>query len=520
MMKWLTLSWKIGQVRGVEIRFHFSILLSIIAVYSIFQPTDLQLGLLTFLWLLGFVLSIVLHELAHALAARLVRLEVKSIVIWLLGGFTVLSREPEKPFHRLIIFIAGPLMTVLLGGLYYAVYLYTPYNLPFSGIYIYTRLFLSLAVTNIILFVFNVLPIYPLDGGNVLHAIAELVFGKSSANLITLIVSIPGLIGLITFGVFTRDYILLLFCVFIAIAIGTLNRHTLRGMNLSLNYLFKRGGYYFLQGDFGRAVQYCTRDIERQPEQVNNYIDRAICYIWMLHKDRALADLERALQLAPNNTTALLVHADLYAIDKNYDEALSLISRAIEVNPNWGAPYLDRGAILLGKHEYQSALEELNKSILLHQQPPLSYVIRSMAHFKLGNVDAAHKDQDMALHFSEKDALTRADFNLQAYEGYLDWAEDYYARVLLKRTHSWYAYQGRGDAYRANNEHDKAIADYTQALEINPREPRLYFGRGKSYQAKGEIDCAVADFRRVLTVTDKVHLRQQAEELLESLKGE
>ena len=519
-MKWLTFSWKIAYIWGLEIRLHFSIVFSVIAIYYIFRPTDLQRGLFVFLWLAGFLLSIFLHELAHALAARLVRTDVKSIVIWLLGGFTILSREPEKPVHRLIIYIAGPLMTILLGGLFFAVYFYMPYNLPFFGGFIYARLSLILAVTNIILFVFNILPVYPLDGGNVLHAVTELVFGKSSANLITMAISVPVLIGLIAFGIFTRDYILLFFCIFIAIAISTLNRRTLRGMNLVLNYLFKREGYYFLQGDYGRAVQYCTRDIERRPEQINSYMARALCYLWMLHKDLALADLERALQLAPDNATALLLRADLYAMDKNYDSALSLISHAIEVNPNWGAPYIDRGSILLDKNEYQIALDELNKGISLLPQIPLSYVIRSMAHFKLGNLNAAYKDQDMALSLSEKDALTRADFNLQAYEGYLDWAENYYARALLKQPRSWYAYQGRGDAYRANNEPDKAIADYTQALELNPREPYLYLGRGKSYRAKSEIDRALADFRHVLVVTDKVHLRRQAEELLESLKGE
>ena len=113
-----------------------------------------------------------------------------------------------------------------------------------------------------------------------------------------------------------------------------------------------------------------------------------------------------------------------------------------------------------------------------------------------------------------------ADINMQIYENYLDWGEDYYARVLLKKPRLGYAYQGRADAYRMNGEHNKAITDYTRALEINPHEPRLYLGRGKSYQAIKDIGCAATDFRQALAVTDKIHLRRQAEELLASLKGE
>jgi len=492
-------------------------LFGIIVTYYIFRPTDIRRGLLALSLLIGFVLSIFLHELAHAFAARLVRVEVKSIVIWLLGGFTTLSHDPERPVHRLFIYAAGPLITLLLGILFFIVYYSMPYNLPSSWIYIYSQLFLALATTNIILFVFNILPVYPLDGGNILHALIEQFFGKSSANLITMIISIPVLIGLIMFGLYTRDYILLIFCVLIALAIGTLNPHTLRWINLGINYLFRRGAYYFLQGDYDRAVQYYTRDIEREPRQVNNFLARSLCYLWMLQKERALTDIARALEIAPDNPVVLMMRGDLYALDKNYDLALDLFARAQQLNPNWAAPYMDRGSVLMDKREFQSALEEFNKAISLSAQIPLFYVERSMAHFKLGKLDAMYKDQDAALHISARDALIRAEFNLQVYEGYLDWAEDYYGRVLLRRPGSWYAYQGRGDAYRANNEYDKAIADYTKALDIHPREPHLYLGRGKSYSAKGEIDCATVDFRHILAVTDKVHLRRQAEELLASL---
>lgn len=108
---------------------------------------------------------------------------------------------------------------------------------------------------------------------------------------------------------------------------------------------------------------------------------------------------------------------------------------------------------------------------------------------------------------------------MQVYEDYLDWCEDYYARVLLKKPRLGYAYQGRADAYRVNGEHNKAIIDYTRALELNPREPRLYLGRGKSYQAIQDVGRAAVDFRQVPVVTDKLHLRRQAEDLLESLNG-
>jgi tetratricopeptide (TPR) repeat protein len=110
-----------------------------------------------------------------------------------------------------------------------------------------------------------------------------------------------------------------------------------------------------------------------------------------------------------------------------------------------------------------------------------------------------------------------SDLNQTIYEGYLNWAEDYYARAIAKYPRSAFAYQGRADAYRANNEHEKAIADYTRAIELSPRDPTAYLGRGKSYNALGQLEKARSDLEQAKSVTDKLHLKRQADELLKNL---
>ncbi len=523
-MKWLSLSGSFGRIRGVEIRFHFSMLFSVPIAYYLFHPTDARETIAALLWLIGFVLCIFLHELGHALTAQLVGVEVKSIVIWILGGFTNLSRKAEKPSHNLAISAAGPLVNMLLG--FFCVlfniilsYLFLPHYRNtelFLWGQTFTNLFFSLALVNVILVVFNLLPIYPLDGGNILHSTMEMFFGRANADLITLLVGIPVLLCLIVFGLFTRDYILLASCILIALAMGTLNRSSLRWINLRINYLFKRAGYYYMQSDFERAIQYYTRDIEKEPQQPNHYIARAACLLNIMQMERAKADAERALNLAPNNLLALQLRGEMYMLDKDYDRAMEFFDRALAVNPNWGVSYFDRGSVLTDKKEYSSALVEFDNAISLLPQHFLFYLIRSIAHFKLGDLESAHKDQDAALRLDEKASLVMAEFNLIVYKDLLDWAEDYYTRVLSKKPHLGYAYQGRADAYRVNAQHDKAIVDYTHAIEILPKEPGLYLGRGKSYQAMNQPEKAAADFRQAAAMTDKLHLRRQAEELLKT----
>ena len=509
------------RIGKVDVRFHFSMIFSILLTWYIFRPVDVRSAVLAALWLAGFVLCIVLHELGHALAARLAGVEVKGIVIWLLGGLTNLERKPERPLHNFAISAAGPLVNMFLSFLFVAgyiiLYAVAPRSLdPELFIWMQTliELCFSLALLNIILVVFNLLPIYPLDGGNIMHAVLDGMFGRSNADLITMLISIPVLLCLIAFGLYAHDYLLLASCVLIGLAIGTLNRTVLRWVNLGVNYLFKRSGYYYLLGDYERAAQLYTLDIEREPEQAGHYLSRAACLLNMLQKERALADVDRALKINPKNLIALELRGEIHSMDKEYETALEYYSRVQAVNPNWAVPYFDRASILMDEKKYEPALAELNNAISLMSQFPIFYVVRSLAHFKLGNLDASHKDQDAVLRLSEKEALIVSDVNLTLYEGYLDWVEDYYARAIAKLPRSVYARQGRADAYRANGEFEKAIVDYTAAIQLAPNEAELYLGRGKCHQALNDPEKAAADFRFASVKANKLHLKKQAEELI------
>ncbi len=525
-MKFLSSSLRLARIRGVEIRFHFSMLFSIPIAYFLFRPGNVRETTAALLWLAGLILSIFLHEVGHAAVAQLVGVEVKSIVIWLLGGFTNFSHPSGNPKHNLAISAAGPLVNMLLG--FFSVVFYIFLSFSFLPFYRDTELFLwgqtfinlsfSLAIVNMILVVFNLLPIYPLDGGNMLHSVMEMFFGRSNADWITLLVSAPLLLGLAAFAIAARDYLLLASCILIGLAVGTLNRSFLRRLNLGVNYLFKRSGYYYLQGDFERAAQGYTQDIEREPQQPNHYLARAGCSLNIAQKERATADVERALKLNPNSALALQLRGEIFMMEKNYDAALDLFACAQAINPHWAVPHFDRGSVLLDQKEFQSALVELDKAIALASPFPLFFVLRSLNHFILGDVESSHKDQDSALRLSQTDALVMSELNLQIYEGYLNWADDYYGRILIRDPRHALALQGYADACRANLEHIRALELYTRAIAVNPREASLYLGRGKSHLALNDPQKATADFQQVITLTDKLHLKRQSEELLKSQK--
>ena len=85
-MKLLSSSLRLARIRGVEIRFHFSMLLSIPIAYLLFRPNNFREAAGASLWLLGLISSVLLHELGHAFAAQLVlpysELAVADVAHW------------------------------------------------------------------------------------------------------------------------------------------------------------------------------------------------------------------------------------------------------------------------------------------------------------------------------------------------------------------------------------------------------------------------------------------------------
>jgi Zn-dependent protease len=114
----------------------------------------------------GLFVSVALHELGHAWAAMRYGLRVESITLWILGGLASLESMPKEWDRELVIALAGPAVSILVGVACYAALVALPASAQLT-------LFVVgwLAVTNLILAAFNMLPSFPMDGGRVLRAL-------------------------------------------------------------------------------------------------------------------------------------------------------------------------------------------------------------------------------------------------------------------------------------------------------------------------------------------------------------
>ncbi|MDG4831154.1 site-2 protease family protein [Solwaraspora sp. WMMD1047] len=162
----------VGRALGVPVHLNASMFLLAVLVtvmYGEFVRRQLDLSQLTaYLVGFGFVVcllgSVLLHELGHALTARRYGIGVRGITLELLGGYTEMDRDAPNPRVDLLVSLAGPAVSLVLG-LAAAV---TTLLLPDRTLI--NQLAFQLAVSNLIVAVFNLLPGLPLDGGRALRA--------------------------------------------------------------------------------------------------------------------------------------------------------------------------------------------------------------------------------------------------------------------------------------------------------------------------------------------------------------
>lgn len=113
---------------------------------------------------LGLFASVVAHELSHATVARRFGVEMRGITLFIFGGVAEMTDEPPSPKVEFWIAVAGPIASFVIGGLFFAV---SAATLPTEVAAVVGYL----AVINVILAVFNLIPAFPLDGGRILRSI-------------------------------------------------------------------------------------------------------------------------------------------------------------------------------------------------------------------------------------------------------------------------------------------------------------------------------------------------------------
>jgi Zn-dependent protease len=215
-------SMKLITIKGIIVYLHFTFLVFLAWMIGVFIFSGMQWMQLVWslLFLLAVFACIVLHEYGHALVASDLGINAKKITLYPIGGIASIEKLPENSRQELLISIAGPFVSFCLAAL---LLLFSPQKLSFQsftemdGTLNATNFLYTLAIVNISLGVFNLIPAFPMDGGRILRALLALRYNYIKATAIAASVGKVIALLLIVAGLLSLNFVLALVGVFIIV---------------------------------------------------------------------------------------------------------------------------------------------------------------------------------------------------------------------------------------------------------------------------------------------------------------
>ena len=194
-----------------------------------------------------------------------------------------------------------------------------------------------------------------------------------------------------------------------------------------------------LAGDPTRAVSGCTLVIETQGTTKNDMASalahRGAAFFQQNQSALALADVQRALQLNPNQTYALATRARISIVKKDYPKAAADLNAALKLSPTYHYALWLRGTLNVETNKFAAAMADFDKSIASDPSYVNSLASRGRLNRLENRLDQSLADLDRAIAISPR-----------------------YVYALLQR----------GDTHQLRNDFARALADYDQVLAIQP----------------------------------------------------
>jgi len=188
-MKW---SYQIGSIRGIPIRLHLTFLVILVFFIWAFADQDIKIEeygiilsfggmnvstvvkyLFSTITAVLFFSTLLFHELSHSIVAQGYGIKIKSITLFIIGGVAQMEDIPREPRMEAKISAAGPAFSLAIGIITYAIYdFFGPVNPAMGALGNGALIMLSiLAIYNIVLGIFNLIPAFPMDGGRIFRAL-------------------------------------------------------------------------------------------------------------------------------------------------------------------------------------------------------------------------------------------------------------------------------------------------------------------------------------------------------------
>ena len=254
--------------------------------------------------------------------------------------------------------------------------------------------------------------------------------------------------------------------------------------------------------------------IRANPKDATLYLDRASTYGFVGPTEKAIEDAEQAIRLNPKLAKAHnLLAQGLLALGEK-DRALAAINKALEVDPRVPSGLGVRATIWASKKEYDRALSDADEFIRQEPKATHGYSIRAYIFAEMTRFDDAIADSnrlvDLALAGQKFVGGANASpiyndrANVYFKKGDFDKSIADFDQALRLDPQNAASYVGRADCWRAKGNLDKAVEDLERAIRVNPKLAKAYTIRGAVYEAQGESDKAKKDYEMAVSLPNRV----------------
>ena len=213
-------SLTLGSISGIRVRIHFTFLLLLAWVgLSQWHQDGGNAAMMALAYILLLFACVVAHEFGHILTARRFGAETLDVVLLPIGGVSRMKQVPEKPSQELLVAVAGPAVNVVIFCVLIAAIgpnvLAAQISAAAQGAGPELPLATQLAIANLVLAAFNLLPAFPMDGGRALRALLAMRLGRLLATDIAAKIGHFLALLLGAYGLFNGNPLLMLVATFI-----------------------------------------------------------------------------------------------------------------------------------------------------------------------------------------------------------------------------------------------------------------------------------------------------------------
>lgn len=450
--------------------------------------------------LFNFTITLALHEAGHLLAMRWFGYQNTSVLFLpFLGAVASAQKEDASLQQKVSVLLAGPLPGLLVGVGLLAIAPNTPWVTDLAWILIGLN-------------GFNLLPIYPLDGGQIAHL---LIFsGYPYGDVCFKIFAMAGLSAL---AIQTPVLWVLVLLVGRNIPTGFRIAKLAAGLQTHWRTHHPLQRQEKLQSIFSElqsqglshlplTQRYLLAKtlIERQQDITASWKQRlTLSLVYGVTLIGGLWGIVQTVMPLSMDLSATASEEPVLTLEQRYAQRLTLQQRAIQANPKQVEPYLERADLYFSLQQPERAIAECSRAIQISPHSVEAYRRRGGFHYSLGNLENAIADYQKVVNLQSRDREAhRMLGELFQKQGNLQRSFNHYDRLITLDKKDVWTYLGRGEVSLALGDARGAIADANAALKLHAELGDAYWLRSKSHKKLGDRAGAANDRQAALKLAD------------------